>query len=146
MTNLQMQDRPNFSDTIVDSNQTELNDITSRIEAQLEKRKYFATLNKTMLKTHAEIHSAEDELRKLEGTEEDDDREKGKGPLKTRKSWQERAAETRSKVGMKRRVTLGMNWEGLKKDVRSSLSVLGDSVDDSQHEDKGDDAQSQSQS
>jgi hypothetical protein len=131
---------------IVDGNQTELNDIRSRFEAQLEKRKYFATLNKPILKTYAEIHSAEDELRKLEGTEGDDDREKGKGPLKTRKSWQERAAETRSKVGMKRQGKLGMNWEGLKKDVRSSLSVLGDSVDASQHEDKGDDAQSQSQS
>jgi hypothetical protein len=135
---------------IVDSNQTELNDIRSRIEAQLEKRKYFATLNETMLKTNPEIHSAEDELKKLEGTDEDDDREKGKGPLKTRKSWQERAAETRSKVGMKREGKVGMKWEGLRREVRSAQSVgsvriLGDSVDDSQHEDKDDDAQSQSQ-
>jgi hypothetical protein len=64
---------------IVDSNQTELNDIRSRIEAQLEKRKYFATLNETMLKSYADVHSAEDELKKLEGAAEDDDREKAKG-------------------------------------------------------------------
>jgi hypothetical protein len=85
------------------------------------------------------------------GTDEDDDREKGKGPLKTRKSWQERAAEPHSKVGMKREGKVGTKWEGLRREVRSAQSVgsvriLGDSVDDSQHEDKGDDAQSQSQS
>jgi hypothetical protein len=129
---------------IVDNNQTEIKEIKSRIEAQEEKRKYWATLNKTMLKTYAEIHSAEDQLKKLEGqgTDEDGDCEEEKGALKPRKTWQERAAETRSKVGKG-----GMKWEGLKKNVRSSsLSVLGDSVDDSQHEDKGDDTQSQSQS
>jgi hypothetical protein len=52
---------------------------------------------------------------------------------------------------MKREGKVGMKWEGLRREVRSAQSVgsvriLGDTVDDSQHEDKGDDAQSQSQS
>jgi hypothetical protein len=133
---------------IVEVNKTEINDIRSRIEEQMEKRKFWATLNDTVLKSYANIHSAEDELKKLEGTAEDDDREKGKDPIKTRKSWQERAAETRSKLAMKSEGKLGMKWDALRKEVRSAQSggsVLGDSVDDLQHEDKGDDAQSQSQ-
>jgi hypothetical protein len=127
---------------IVDNNETELKEIKTRIAEQLEKRKFWATLNESMHKSYADIHSAEDELKKLEGTADDDDRDKGKGPLKTRKPWQERAAETRGKVVMK--------WEGLRKEVHSSRSVgsvgsvLGDSVDASQQEEKGDDAQSQS--
>jgi hypothetical protein len=96
---------------IIDSNETELNDIRSRIAAQHEKRRFLATLNATMLKSSSEIQSAEEELKILEGTDDDDGRDKGNGPQKTwqerardaqhRKPWRYHPAETRTKVGMK---------------------------------------------
>jgi hypothetical protein len=79
----------------------ELADLRSRIAVQMEKRKYWDSLTARMHKTYSDIHSEEDVLNKMEGTEfnEEDDCETGQG---SRNTWQERAREAQhGKFGMK---------------------------------------------
>jgi hypothetical protein len=135
---------------IVDSNEADLANIKSRIAVQKEKRKYWESINARMLKTYADINSAEDTLKKMEGTDHDDEhdehdhREKGKGPQKT---WQERARDVQhgaGKVGKSHGPTprktrqeharetppshsrVGMKWGTKPDEVRSFHTPKGD--------------------
>jgi hypothetical protein len=115
---------------IVDSNEADLADIRSRIAVQKEKRKYWESLNARMLKTYADINSAEDTLKKMEGTdhdehEEPDHREKGKGPQKT---WQERAREVQhgaGKVGKSAGSTPRKSWQDHARETPPSHGKVG---------------------